>query len=44
MGVGKRVIEDFAELQSPRPVTALLDSPTGIGKDANVDAISVHDV
>ena len=44
MGVGKGVIEDFAEIQSPGAVTSFLDSPAGIGKDTDVDAVVIHDV
>ena len=44
MGVGKGVIEDFAELQSLGAVTSLLNSPAGIGKDTDVDAVLIHDV
>ena len=44
MSIGEGVIEDFAELQSFGAVPTLLDPPAGIGKDADVDAVLIHDV
>jgi len=44
MSIGEGVIEDFAEIQSFGAVPTLLDSPAGIGKNTDVDAVLIHDV
>jgi hypothetical protein len=44
MSVGKRVIEDFAELKSLRAIPRLLDPPAGVGKNTNIDAVLIHDI
>jgi hypothetical protein len=44
MSIGEGVIEDFAEIQSFGEVPYLLDPAAGIGKNADVDAVLIHDV
>ena len=42
MGFGKRVVENFTQLQGSRPVAVLFDSTAGVGKHADIDAVLVH--